>query len=133
MTPGPDNHSSVRKVVLPSGKTIEVVYFHDEETATQPFEDLHLCPGCSSDLVYPMNWEEASEREWQLDLRCPNCEWSHTGVYPQEIVEQLDEELDNGTQVLVKDLKALVRANMEAEIERFIAALRADLIWPMDF
>jgi hypothetical protein len=138
MSPVPDNNHAVKKVVLPSGKTIEIVYFAEtDEPATvrhtAPETDLHVCPECSCGLVYPLAWEEAGGAAWELELRCPNCEWHGEGVYEQPVVEQLDEHLDNGTQVLVRDLKHLMHANMEEEIERFIAALRAGQIWPMDF
>ena len=66
-------------------------------------------------------------------LRCPNCEWETAGVYDQDTVDRFDEELDRGTEPLVRDLKRLTRANMEEEIERFGNALESDAIWPMDF
>ena len=139
MSPQPADHShAVKRVVLPSGKTIEIVYFADDAAAERSAAparttDLHVCPHCSSRLVYPLAWEEAGEGHWELRLRCPNCEWTEEDVFPQAVVEQLDEELDHGTQVLVRDLKQLMHANMEEEVERFIAALRADHILPMDF
>jgi hypothetical protein len=139
MSPAPDNHHAVKKVVLPSGKTIEIVYFAEGDAKApagkhlSPETDLHVCPDCDSSLVYPLSWEEAGESAWDLQLRCPNCEWHGEGVYEQAVVEQLDEHLDNGTQVLVRDLKHLMHANMEEEVERFIEALRAGHIWPMDF
>ena len=37
------------------------------------------------------------------------------------------------TEALVRDLKRLMQANIEEEIERFVAALNADAIQPMDF
>jgi predicted ATP-dependent serine protease len=135
-SPTPDSSPDKRRVVLPSGKTIEVVYFNEAggtQTVTEPARDLHVCPECRSELVYPVSWADAGEQAWELDLRCPNCEWEHTAVYDQEVVEALDVVLDDGTQALVTDLRSLVRANMEAEVDRFIAALQADAIWPIDF
>ncbi len=73
------------------------------------------------------------EERWQLLLRCPNCEWEGAGIFDRETVERLDEELDHGTHALLTDLKQLMHANMEEEIERFIAALHAGAILPMDF
>ena len=132
-----DSSHSVRRVVLPSGKTIEVVYFDGQGAQTaeqaQTVEQLHVCGGCASQLVHPVEWDEAGASHWEVTLRCPNCEWSTTGVFHQELVERLDEELDRGTEALVRDLKRLMHANMEEEIERFVAALRADQILPMDF
>ena len=137
-----DNRHYVRRVVLPSGKTIEVVYFDEipdlVPVAAQPAhpevgDDLHMCGSCDSELVYPVEWDEAGETHWEVTLRCPNCEWSATGVYDQDIVERFDQELDRGTEALVRDLKRMMHANMEDEIERFVFALEGDHIVPDDF
>jgi len=126
---------AVRRVVLPSGKTIEIVYFGDGEVApaAPQADELHVCPVCDSSLVYPTDWEQAGEAAWRLTLRCPNCEWCGDGVFEQDAVERLDVELDNGTQVLVRDLRQLMHANMEDEVERFVTALHGGHILPMDF
>ncbi|UGS39295.1 hypothetical protein [Capillimicrobium parvum] len=137
MSAQPDHRHYVRRVVLPSGKTIEVVYFEDQVPApterSAPQHDIHVCGTCSSELVYPVEWHEAGATHWQVALRCPNCEWSGTGVFEQHAVEIFDEELDRGTEALVRDLKRLVQANMEEQVERFIDALRDDHILPDDF
>jgi len=136
--PTNSNGQYVRHVTLPSGRKIEVVYFEPlaDETATtaaQPADKLHICPECDRDLVYPVDWEEASATYWEVELRCPNCEWSEVGTYDQATVDRFDEHLDLGTDALVKDLRRMVRANMEAEAERFAAALNANAILPEDF
>ncbi len=145
MSPESDNHQYVRRVVLPSGKTIEVVYFEDPgpessvqaapatAQAIETGRDLHRCEACSSDLVYPTEWDEVGTTHWEVALRCPNCEWNGTGVFGQELVERFDEELDRGTEALVRDLRRLMQVNMEAEIERFTQALEHNLILPEDF
>ena len=51
----------------------------------------------------------------------------------QATVDRFDEQLDLGTDALVKDLRRMVQANMEAEAERFAAALEANAILPEDF
>jgi hypothetical protein len=134
------NSQYVRRVVLPSGRAIEVVYFENAESvqATHPVpdhivEDLHVCPDCEQSLVYPVEWDEADETHWEVALRCPNCEWGTVGTFAQETVDRFDEELDRGTEALVRDLKRLTRANMEDEVERFTKALAADAILPEDF
>ena len=133
-----DNRHYVRRVVPPSGKTIEVVYF-DELAPVDPRdperggEDLHVCGSCDSELVYPVAWEEAGATHWEVTLRCPNCERAGTGVFEQSVVERFDEELDRGTEALVRDLKRLMHANMEDQIERFVSALESDHILPDDF
>ena len=145
MSQHPDHQHHVRRVVLPSGKTIEVVYFEDQVfsgavggeplPAPQPVEEgeLHVCGSCDSELVYPVEWDEAGATHWEVTLRCPNCEWGGTGVYTQETVERFDEELDRGTEALVRDLKRLMTANMEDEIERFVHALDHGHVLPEDF
>jgi phage-related protein len=124
----------VKRVALPSGKTIEVVYFNQTAPAqAAPPQDLHLCCECDSQLVFPTQWREVERCMWEVSLRCPNCEWEITDIYDQDTVERFDEELDRGTDSLVDDLKRLVAANMEEEIERFSRALTGDHILPEDF
>jgi hypothetical protein len=125
----------VRRVVLPSGRAIEVVYFESPSPspAHAPAEDLHICPECERALVYPVEWEEISATHWQVLLRCPSCEWNELGVFDQDTVDRFDGQLDLGTEALIRDLKRLTRANMEDEIERFSQALGVDLILPEDF
>jgi hypothetical protein len=137
----PENSNYVRRVVLPSGRAIEVVYFENQPAhAAQPTAgvahepiDLHICPECDRALVYPVEWEEASSTHWEVQLRCPNCEWLTVGLYDQDTVDRFDERLDYGTEALVRDLKRLMQANMEDEIERFVSALHAGHIVPEDF
>jgi len=49
------------------------------------------------------------------------------------VVDRLDEALDHGTEAVLDDLNILVRANMEDQIDRFVAALNGDKILPEDF
>jgi len=128
--PEPDHSQCARKVVLPSGKTIEVVSFDNPAPAG---DDLHICPDCSSPLVYPIAWEEASRASWEVTLRCPNCEWLVTGIVEEQIIQRFDATLDRGTDALVSDLRRLARANMEEEVARFSAALCAGHVLPEDF
>lgn len=140
MSPHPDNSHYVRRVVLPSGREIEVVYFENQPPPApaggrrdQVVEDLHTCPRCAAELVYPTEWQEADETHWEVSLRCPNCEWDRTGIWSQEVVDRFDEHLDRGTEALVRDLKRLTRANMEDEADRFVRAMHAGAILPEDF
>jgi hypothetical protein len=102
------------------------------EAATR-VESLHVCPRCASQLVYPVDWAPAERERWCVDLRCPDCEWLGSGVYDQDVVDRFDIALDSGTEQLLADLNLLARANMEEQVQRFVAALEADQILPEDF
>lgn len=148
-----------KKISLPGGRVIEVVYFSDggdtadadaalvQRALELPDDDeapgpapaaagalpLHVCPECDGDLVYPVSWEEASEDSWRLERRCPNCEWRHEGEYGDEDLAAFDDALNEGTETLLITLRDTTRANMEASVERLIDAIKLDLIQPMDF
>jgi hypothetical protein len=136
----------LKRIVLPSGKTIEVVYFDHASFAPSrpereaPVErpadedrELHICVNCDSRLVYPVQWEEAGTKSWNVTLRCPDCEWTEASVFSQDQCDRFDDELESGTDALSRDYKRLVTANMSEEIDRFAAALKADAILPVDF
>jgi len=136
----------VKKIILPSGKAVEIVYFHAEpaiEAAVQAAEcgpsadetsiRLEICPTCRGELTYPTDWREAEGDRWELELRCPNCEWSDRGVWDQADVERYDAILNAGTDSLIESLERITRENMEAEIERFVDALEHGHIEPFDF
>ena len=122
----------IKRVMLPSGKTIEVIHFDDAPAGPDQGE-LHRCLECESELVYPTRWQEESQGSWKVTLRCPECEGVREGVFSQETVDAFDEELETGENALVADLRRLTHANMTAEGERFFAALAADAILPEDF
>ncbi|MGI8631266.1 MAG: hypothetical protein ACR2NA_01780 [Solirubrobacterales bacterium] len=122
-----------KKVTLPSGKTIEVVYFDQEAGTELPSGGLQVCPSCGCDLVQPLAWEEADARKWTVSLRCPGCDWEGGGTYSHEAIEAFDAALDAGTEAMVDDLRRLMRANMVEDVERFCAALRHDVVLPEDF
>ncbi len=127
----PEDTPAVRKIVLPSGRSIEVVRFDD---ITHPsVRELHICPTCACDLVQPHDWTETPDAQWRMTLECPNCGWLESGVYNQLEVELLEERLDAGVDEMIVDLRRLTRSNMVSEVDRFIAALEHDLILPEDF
>lgn len=135
--PEPQTSPAVRRVVLPSGKAIEVVYFAPQEGETEaahgPAVDLASCGHCDGSLVYPVEWSEAGATHWEVSLRCPNCEWTGSGIYDQDTVDRFDDVLDEGTAQVVRDLRRLQQANMEDEIDRFVAAVQAGHVLPEDF
>lgn len=128
---------SVKRVRLPSGRTIEVVSFEDAPAARReepgPAEDLCRCIHCESPLVQPVSWEEQARETWRVLLRCPECETWRDDDFDQATVEAFDEALDAGTDALTADYRKLCRANMADEIDSFVAAVDAGAIAPEDF
>ena len=123
--------ASVRRIVLPSGRKIEVVRFPAREDSAD--HGLHVCLNCNSDLVQPVDWADALNDRWELTLECPNCGCQRRGVYGREEVDQFEEKLDDGLVQMLGDLQRLAQANMAEEIDRFSRALQADMILPEDF
>src|ERR1700694_500570 len=101
MSKQPNEHS-VRKIVLPSGRTIDLVRFGRAEPLAPP-SGLHVCPQCSCELVQPVSWSEASQGQWELVLSCPNCWWTADGTYPDKEVHALEDQLDKGLEDMLED------------------------------
>ncbi|MFZ0040106.1 MAG: hypothetical protein WAK93_02270 [Solirubrobacteraceae bacterium] len=129
MSENPDQ-KRIQRIVLPSGRSVAVVR---SEARTFPPRGLHMCPDCHCELVQPVRWGEAVQGFWELTLECPNCGWLDAGIFDREEVDLLEERLDEGLAQMVWDLRRLAEANMAEDIDRFIAALNADLILPEDF
>ena len=130
----------VRTIDLPSGKVLEVVqpeqgvpYTRLKPAPADADRDLCVCEQCASDLVEPVDWADAGPERWRVALSCPNCGYWTEGVFSQECVDRFDERLDEGTEVMVADLKKLQQANMLEDVELFIGALQAGAILPEDF
>ncbi len=138
----------VKKIILPSGKAVEIVYFDalgDDgaaatladglRTVAPPLDTpaLEVCPCCTSTLVYPVDWREAEDDRWELELRCPGCEWRERSTFDQESVERFDDTLNAATDTLIDTLERVSRDNMRDEIDRFVQALQDDHIVPFDF
>ena len=99
----------------------------DQET------DARACPVCGGALVYPVAWERCGPAEWNIELRCPDCELRREVVLGRAAVEQFNRDLYLGAQALAREVERMVRRNFEEEAERIVAALERDLIQPMDF
>ena len=136
-----------RKIALPGGREIEVVYFSDPDDVTagaaweaDTFSDavgaasaeLHVCRECASDMVYPVDWSE-DDGIWTILRRCPECDWTHEGRFTQEEAEDFDDALTDGSEEMLCALRRMARRNMQEDVKRLIAAIRDDHIQPIDF
>jgi DNA-directed RNA polymerase subunit RPC12/RpoP len=133
----------VKRITLPSGKVVELVYLQtgwERPPADDPaapanirIRRIELCPQCGSDRVHPLDWREVEDMRWELDVRCPDCRWTASGVFDQPEVERYDDVLLAGAGDLTEELDRVTRENMADILERFRAALDADAILPFDF
>jgi len=129
----PNTHHFTRRLTLPSGRLVEVVYFESSPGNDDDDQDLQRCGSCQSDLVQPVDWSPLGKSYWQVTLRCPNCEWSGTGVFPQAVVERFDRELDRATEFLIGEVDRIGLEDMAEDIARFTRALADDHVLPSDF
>ena len=130
----------IERFIFPDGTERDMLVF---DTAARPApcpvspppgdtRDPHLCPVCGSTLVHPTEWQRIAVAAWRITLRCPNCETVRTGVFDRGQVERLNRALYEGTERLAREAEQLVRHNFEEEVDKFVAALDADLIMPID-
>jgi predicted nucleic acid-binding Zn-ribbon protein len=96
-------------------------------------QELHICPECGSALVQTLEWAPVDMRRSRLELGCPECGRRSVGVFYEEELGRFDARLERGRDSLVQTLAELQHDNMEQEIERFSAALRANQVVPEDF
>jgi hypothetical protein len=131
-----------QRIVLPSGKRVDVVRPADAAAASGSAArgraavaagEPHLCPDCGCSLVYPIAWVAAPSERWSVDLRCPNCQRKGTVLLAQDVADRFDEELERGEEAMMTDLERLALVNMADDVDRFVAALGAGAIHPMDF
>jgi hypothetical protein len=129
----------IKKITLPSGKVVEIVYLEPGAAPSGDAEPevhvrrIELCPSCAGSRVHPVDWREVDESRWELRVRCPDCRWRATGVFEQFEVERYDEVLASETDRLIAELDRVTRENMADQLERFRNALEQDAILPMDF
>ena len=128
-----EDQDKVRRLRLPSGKQIEVVVFGATgrraaaaaKTIAAPSRRLHICGDCGSNLVHPIDWEEAAADTWRLELRCPNCEWIGGAACTTGASWSSSTRSSSAAWRPRPRPAPLTHANMEEQIERFIHALEA--------
>lgn len=105
------------------------------ESSSSPDQsrDLATCLECHADYVCPMDWENNEDGTWRVKLRCGECEHRTVGDFDQDTLDRLDITLDGHTAIMIDDLADFAQVNMEEEVERFMAAIKADQILPEDF
>lgn len=121
-----------RAHVLARGKCLPVTYFSEAQQVAE-VESMHVCGACHSELVAPVEWAQVARRQWQVTLRCPECQTFCTNVFDQTTVDRYDDELERAAVEIARDVTRLQQAGMADYVERFTAALKADAIMAEDF
>ena len=134
----------IEKFIFPDGSEFDMLVFAPGSesapdtacpvaTSAPAPREAHVCPLCGSPLVHPTDWQRTGAACWLVTLRCPNCETVRTITLIREEVERLNRALYEGTERLARQADQLVRHHFEEETAKFVAALDADLILPIDF
>ena len=73
--------------------------------------EIHSCGTCGCSMVQPLERERIGSSYWQILLRCPECEWSGTGVFTDAEAAVYDLEFERGMAQMLTDLQALTAPN----------------------
>jgi hypothetical protein len=92
-----------------------------------------VCEKCGSDAVAVSDWEEAIAGHWRVTLRCGECDRWQEMTIATAAADRLIAALDGGLAAIARDLEAVERERMAAQIEAFVEALARDLIDAQDF
>jgi hypothetical protein len=147
-----------RKVTLPGGREIEIVYLGDVRPGTvdaahagevvheldemlhaalsafdEATHELWRCGACPGDMVRPLAVEPAEHGMYRVARTCPECGWHDDGVHSHDQVESYHDALEDGAEEMLTALRTMARLNMQDDVDRMITAIRRDLIQPMDF
>jgi hypothetical protein len=82
--------------------------------------------------VQPVEWLRTDEG-WLVSLRCPDCESEYDLDLGQEEVSQFSLDLESGFQCLLEALEVMDHEAFRVQCRRFIGAIRAGQVFPMDF
>jgi hypothetical protein len=104
-----------------------------DHTISSPSAELHVCAACASSLVHIVDGTESAPGVWELTLRCPECSGVRTVPCTRDGLTGLERELCRGIAEIQQELDRMVRESFEDFVERFVRALEADAILPMDF
>ena len=130
-TPTPEGHY-VKRVTLPSGKTIEVVYFESarveaEQPAPRGAPDARTSTSASSappSSSTRSSGKRPAPRTGASRSAAPTASGPRPASSPRTSSTTSTRRLDEGTEQLVSDLKQLMHANMSEEIDRFVDGAR---------
>jgi hypothetical protein len=94
---------------------------------------LDECPSCGSGLVQPLRWEQRTDAQVLVELRCPECStWMQACHTPAEM-EDLDRRQTAARDSIVTAYETSVQESMATLASDLHEALERDLISADDF
>lgn len=117
----------------------EFVECYEEDIELHPNQDakggLEFCyrENCGSNLVHPVLWQTISPTESKICLRCPECETYSVGNFSAEAAEDLNWEMEDRSDDLLRWTRRAMHERFEEEIDTFVEALEDDHVLPEDF
>jgi hypothetical protein len=103
-------------------------------TVERPEADLQTCPACRRPFVVPAAVVDVVGHDrYVVELTCTNCPWSEVAVHEEAALEDLDRRLERSVAAMQAAAEIVEIAAELERIDRFAAALRADLVLPEDF
>jgi DNA-directed RNA polymerase subunit RPC12/RpoP len=122
---------------FPDGSQTEIIVFgkaaRDLRRQSLGHECDITCSRCGSDLLYVLSSRPVSDDTWEIEVRCPDCDWHETIVLGRYVTERFINQLHRQKRALVRDLGQLDAARFREDVERELALVRDDLILPADF
>ena len=94
---------------------------------------LRSCPGCGSELLQPLRWEQRPGGTIVVELRCPECNSWMEAEHSQSEMRDLDRLQSEYREELRCGYEARVAENMEELADRLRDAFERDLVGPDDF
>jgi hypothetical protein len=111
----------------------EVAAFMAPRTAW-PGSGLHVCPGCRTSFVCPVEWDllAGGDEVWIL-LRCGQCEDWRDVTVSAEVAERCSQDFERARSHITATVQQLECQRMAGEVTTFVTALDRDLIDAADF
>ena len=94
---------------------------------------LWRCTRCSSGLMQAVGADAPRPGLWRVRRHCPDCGRVDVVEAGTLALDAFDEELLAGHEELLAAYRRISELTMREDVERIVAALRADAIQPFDF
>jgi hypothetical protein len=91
------------------------------------------CGSCGSALVQLADWMRLDSDHWWLCLHCAECAHVVDAVVHRADVEEVDRLMQAAEDAIRAEAACWAKSAMSQWVERFVRALRAGAVAPMDF